>query len=64
MNVSMELPDTALLTRFDHDYLKRVLVVTLYHLGQLSEHEVWAALRVTRHAVDECLSMSTGELAA
>jgi hypothetical protein len=64
MKVSMELPDTRLLTRFEHDYLKSVLVVTLYHLGQLSEHEAWVALGVTRRAFDECLPRSTRELAA
>ena len=33
MKVSLEFPDTASLTQFDHDYLKTVLVATLYHLG-------------------------------
>ncbi len=31
MKVSLEFPDTASLTQFDHDYLKTVLVATLYH---------------------------------
>ena len=43
MKVSLEFPDTASLTQFDHDYLKKVLVATLYHLGQLSEYEACVA---------------------
>jgi hypothetical protein len=43
MKVSLEFPDTASLTQFDHDYLKTVLVATLYHLGKLSEHEACVA---------------------
>jgi len=44
MKVSLEFPDTASLTQFDHDYLKKVLVAALYHLGQLSEYEACVAL--------------------
>ena len=43
MKVSLEFPDTASLTQFDHDYLKTVLVATLYHLGN-SEREACVAL--------------------
>jgi hypothetical protein len=55
MKVSLEFPDTASLTQFDHDYLKKVLVATLYHLGKLSEHEACVALEVTRRAFEELL---------
>ena len=55
MKVSLEFPDTASLTRFDHDYLKAVLIATLYHLGQLSEHEACVALGVTRRVFEELL---------
>jgi hypothetical protein len=53
MKVSLEFPETASLMRFDHDYLKAVLIATLYHLGQLSEHEACVALGVTRRAFEE-----------
>jgi len=55
MKVSLEFPDTASLTQFDHDYLKAALIATLYHLGQLSEHEACVALGVTRRAFEELL---------
>ena len=55
MKVSLEFPDTASLTQFDHDYLKTVLVATLYHLGKLSEHEAYVALGVTRRTFEELL---------
>jgi hypothetical protein len=55
MKVSLEFPDTASLTQFDHDYLKKVLVTTLYHLGQLSEYEACVALGLTRRAFEELL---------
>jgi len=55
MKVSLKFPDTASLTRFDHDYLKAVLIATLYHLGQLSEHEACVALGVTRRVFEELL---------
>ena len=55
MKVSLEFPDTASLTQFDHDYLKKVLVATLYHLGNPSEHEARVALGVTRRAFEELL---------
>ena len=55
MKVSLEFPDTASLIQFDHDYLKTVLIATLYHLGQLSEHEACIALEVTRRAFEELL---------
>ena len=55
MQVSLEFPDTASLTQFEHDYLKAVLIATLYHLGQLSEHGACVALEVTRRAFEELL---------
>jgi hypothetical protein len=55
MKVSLEFPDTASLMQFDHDYLKTVLVATLYYLGKLSEHEACVALGVTRRAFEELL---------
>ena len=55
MKISLEFPDTASFTQFDHDYLKKVLVATLYHLGKLSEHEACMALGVTRRAFEELL---------
>jgi hypothetical protein len=55
MKVSLEFPDTASLTQFDHDYLKAVLIATLYHLGQLSEHEACIALGVPRRVFEELL---------
>ena len=55
MKVSLEFPDMASLTQFDHDYLKQVLVATLYHLGQLSEYEACVALGLTRRAFEELL---------
>ena len=55
MKVSLEFPDTASLMQFDHDYLKNVLVATLYHLGKLSEQEACTALGVTRRAFEELL---------
>ena len=55
MKVSLEFPDTAPLAQLDHDYLKTVLVATLYHLGQLSEHEACIALGITRRTFEELL---------
>lgn len=55
MQVSLEFPDTASLMQFDHDYLKKVLVATLYHLGNLSAYEACVALGVTRRAFEELL---------
>ena len=55
MKVSLDFPDTASLTQFDHDYLKKVLIATLYHLGKLSEHEACVALEVSRRAFEELL---------
>ena len=55
MKVSLEFPDAASLTQFDPNYLKAVLIATLYHLGQLSEHEACVALGVTRRAFEELL---------
>ena len=55
MKVSLEFPDTVPLTQFNHDYLKQVLVATLYHLGQLSEYEACAALELTRRTFEELL---------
>jgi hypothetical protein len=55
MKVTLEFPDTASLTQFDQDYLKNVLVATLYHFGKLSEYEACVALGVTRRAFEERL---------
>jgi hypothetical protein len=33
MQISLEFPEVASLTQFDHDYLKAVLIAALYHLG-------------------------------
>ena len=55
MKVSLEFPDTASLMQFDHDYLKTVLIVTLYHLRQLSEHEACIVLGITRRVFEELL---------
>ena len=55
MQVSLEFPETTALYKFDKDYLKAVLIATLYHLGQLSEHEACGALGVTRRAFEELL---------
>jgi hypothetical protein len=41
--------------QFDPNYLKAVLIATLYHLGQLSEHEACVALGVTRRAFEGLL---------
>ena len=53
MKVSLEFPEAASLMQFDPNYLKVVLIATLYHLGQLSEHEACVALGVTRRALEE-----------
>ena len=55
MKVSLEFPETASLTQFDPNYLKAVLIATLYHLGQLSAHEACVALGVTRRVFEELL---------
>jgi hypothetical protein len=55
MKISLKFPEIVSLTQFDHDYLKSVLIATLYHLGQLSEHEACVALGVTRRAFEELL---------
>jgi len=55
MKISVELPDTASLTHLDPEYLKKVLVVTLYHLEKLSEKEACLALGVNRRTFEEML---------
>jgi hypothetical protein len=55
MKISLKFPDTVSLAQFDHDYLRAALIATLYHLGQLSEHEACVALGVTRRAFEELL---------
>jgi hypothetical protein len=55
MKIALEFPDTASLTQFDHEYLKKALVATLYHLGQLFEYAACAALGLTRRAFAELL---------
>ena len=55
MQISLEFPEVASLTQFDHDYLKAVLIAALYHLGKLSEYEACVALGVTRRAFEELL---------
>ena len=55
MKISLEFPDTASLMQFDHDYLKKILVATLYHLGRLSEYEACTALGLTHRAFEELL---------
>ena len=55
MKISLKFPDMVSLTQFDQDYLKSVLIATLYHLGRLSEHEACVALGVTRRAFEELL---------
>jgi hypothetical protein len=52
MKVSLEFPDPAPLTQFDHDYLKAVLIATLSHLGQLSAHEACLAFGVPRRVFE------------
>ena len=55
MKISFKFPDIVSLTQFDQDYLKSVLIATLYHLGRLSEHEACVALGVTRRTFEELL---------
>ncbi len=55
MKVSLEFPDTVSLMQFNHEYLQQVLVVTLYHLGKLSEYEACIALGVTRRTFEDLL---------
>ena len=55
MKISLKFPDMVSLTQFDQDYLKSVLIATLYHLGRLSEHEACVALGVTRRAFEKLL---------
>ena len=55
MKVSLEFPETTSLTQLDPNYLKAVLIATLYHLGQLSEHEACVALGITRRTFEELL---------
>ncbi len=64
MKVSLEFPDDASLTQFAPNYLKAVLIATLYHLGQLSEHEACVALGVTRRAFEELLPRFVREAAS
>jgi hypothetical protein len=55
MKISIELPDTTSLAHLDHEYLKRALVATLYHLGKISEKEACIALGITRRKFEEVL---------
>ena len=55
MEISLELPDTAALLQLDQAYLKEALVVTLYHVGKLSEKEACLTLGISRRAFEELL---------
>ena len=55
MKISLKFPDMVSLTQFDQDYLRSVLITTLYHLGRLSEHEACVALGVSRRTFEELL---------
>lgn len=55
MEISLDLPDTAALAHLDQAYLKEALVVTLYHVGKLSEKEACLTLGISRRAFEELL---------
>jgi predicted HTH domain antitoxin len=55
MRLALEIPDTAPIAELNQQYLKEALVVTLYHLGKLSEREACEALGMTRRAFHELL---------
>ena len=55
MEISFDLPDTAALLQLDQAYLKEALVVTLYHVGKLSEKEACLTLGISRRAFEELL---------
>ena len=55
MEISLDLPDTATLVDLDQAYLKEALVVTLYHVGKLSEKEACLTLGISRRAFEELL---------
>ena len=55
MEISLDLPDTAALVDLDQAYLKEALVVTLYHVGKLSEKEACLTLGISRRAFEELL---------
>lgn len=55
MKISLKFPDIIPLRQIDQDYLKSVLIATLYHLGRLSEYEACVALGVNRRAFEELL---------
>ena len=55
MEISLDLPDTAALLQLDQAYLKEALVVTLYHVGKLSEKEACLTLGISRRAFEELL---------
>ena len=55
MEISLDLPDTAALLQLDQTYLKEALVVTLYHVGKLSEKEACLTLGISRRAFEELL---------
>ena len=55
MEISLDLPDTVALVDLDQAYLKEALVVTLYHVGRLSEKEACLTLGISRRAFEELL---------
>ena len=55
MKISVELPDTASFVHLDQAYLREILVITLYHLGKISEQEACVALGVSRRIFEEML---------
>ena len=55
MEISLDLPDTAAFVDLDQAYLKEALVVTLYHVGKLSEKEACLTLGISRRAFEELL---------
>ena len=55
MKISVDLPDTAALVHLDQTYLREILMVTLYHAGNLSEKEACLTLGISRREFEELL---------
>lgn len=55
MRLSIELPDIKPLSDMNDEYLKEMLIATLYHIGKISAKEAANILGKTRRDFEELL---------
>ena len=56
MQISIELPDNNTLSAYPPAYYQTILMLSLYHLQQLSEYDVCETLKLNRREFAELLA--------